>query len=134
MLSNTVAFVRSTIVKSAPKAPIISLFAVFYKMTEKNWRGMYFILWPLYASNVCHRILGFVLLWCLAGEGTCLSLFSAGTAGSISLLHSCSKLALCKCCYVKLSITLKLKRVEILSKIYLKYNISGKLIYQLINI
>ena len=77
------AFVRSTILKSARRTPTTSLFAPFYKMPEKNWQGMPFISWPLYASNVCRRILGFVLLWCFVGEGTCFSLFSSGTAGSI---------------------------------------------------
>ena len=115
------AFCRSTILKSARRGPTISLFAAFYKMTEKNWRGKFFISWPLYASNICYRILGFVLLWCLVGEGTCFSLFSSGTAGSIFHLHTCAELALCKCTELRkiVCITFIIREVEILSRINL---------------
>ena len=78
------------VLQSARKSPIISFLWPFYKMTEKNWRGMSFILWPLSATNIYQRVLGFVLLRSLACEGTWLSLFPSGTAGSISHLHTYS--------------------------------------------
>lgn len=87
---NTVAFGPPAILKSARKSPTISFSRPFYKMAEKNWRGMSFILWPLSATNIYQRVLGFVLLRCLACEGTWLSLFPSGTAGSISHLDTYS--------------------------------------------
>lgn len=106
------------------KATIILLYAVFYKTTEKNWRGMFFISWPLKATNACHRILGFVLLWCLAEEGTCLSLFSSGTAGNIFYLHTYTAvLVRCKCSSIKLYSHSNLREWKYqLSRIYLDYN------------
>lgn len=90
LLPNTVAFGPPAILKSARKSPTISFLRPFYKMAEKNWRGMSFILWPLSATNIYQRVLGFVLLRCLACEGTWLSLFPWGTAGSISHLDTYS--------------------------------------------
>lgn len=140
LLPNTVAFGRRAILKSARKSTIFSFLRPFYKMAEKNWRVMSFILWPLSATNIYQRVLGFVLLRCLACEGTWLSLFRSGTAGSISHLHMFRIPRCANAITLKLYITFKVKREWkygagfILNIIFREYSFISWLIFKIVRL